>query len=317
MVKERLPLPPGGIAPNDVWWTEPEAGIQLRAALWQAQNPIGHVVFLTGRTEFLEKVAVPAAAFVQRGFSVLSWDWRGQGLSSRQASPALKGHVEDFAEFQTDLDAILATEPARRLTGKRLIVAHSMGGCIAAQALARPKVVSTIDAAILCAPMLGIAMHPVMRAAAAVAVRVGLLLGKGDSWPPFGDVKTPYVLTDPEDNVLTSDTSIMAWMAQVARDHPESALAMPTLQWFKAANDAMRAVKLHPAPSVPTLCLLGERERVVDYEAVEAGARRMQARLEHLKYAQHELFIETEAIRTEVWRKIDAFLETHAFPIRN
>lgn len=314
MATDLLPLPPGGRAPDDIWWIEPEANIRVRAALWTAPQAVGHVVFLTGRTEYLEKVAIPAEQFVQRGYSVISLDWRGQGLSSRQISPALKGHVRDFAEFQTDLDALLASDQARALTGPRLLVAHSMGGCIAAQAMNRPALRKTLSGAILSAPMLGIEMHPIMRIAAWVTLKIANFLNKLDCWPPFGDVKTPYVLTEPDDNVLTSDEDVMNWMVHVAKEHPESSIAAPTLRWFSAATAAMKSVAGFAPPNLPILCILGCDERVVDPKAVRKGAKRMAAKLVEIKHAQHELFIECQDLRDQAWEAVDAFLDTNNLP---
>lgn len=317
MAEDFLPLPPNGLAPDDVWWMEPESGIRLRAALWSAPDALGHVVFLTGRTEYLEKVAIPAAQFVQRGYSVISLDWRGQGLSSRQVSPALKGHIDDFTEFQTDLDALLATDQAKALTGPRLLVAHSMGGCIAAHAMNRPQIRDTLDGSILSAPMLGIEMNPVMRVLAWITVMIASFLGKLQCWPPFGDVKTPYVLSNPKDNVLTSDTDVMDWMTQIATDHPTSSIAAPTLGWFSAATKAMKTAAGFAPPSVPVLCLLGCKERVVDPKAVKTGAKRMGAHLVTIEEAQHELFIEQQTLRDKAWEAVDAFLDANTLPRNN
>lgn len=313
---DRLPLPPGGRRPDEIWWIEPEPAIRLRAACWRAEDALGHVIFLTGRTEYIEKVAVPAGQFVQRGWSVISLDWRGQGLSSRQAGNDLKGHVGDFSEFQRDLDALMATDQAKALTGPRLLVGHSMGGCIATQAMARPEVAETLSAAVLSAPMFGIALHPLMRAAGWVTTKVGMALGFGKSWPPFGDATTPYVSTEPEDSVLTTDTGMMTWMAEIARDHPRSTIAMPTLGWFSAATAAMKEVAALPEPDLPVLCLLGSDERVVEKDAVEAGAERMHARLVRIGGAQHEVLIESQPLRDIAWRAIDDFIKANRLPIR-
>lgn len=313
---DRLPLPDYWLVPDDVWWIEPEAGIRLRAGLWRAEDPLGHVIFLTGRTEYLEKVALPAEQFVARGYSVITLDWRGQGLSSRQAEPGLKGHVDDYIEFQTDLDALLTTDQARALTGARVLVAHSMGGGIATHAMARPSIAKTLDAAILSAPMLGISMSPVARIAAWVTMKIGIALGYSKSWPPLGDVSTPYVLTEPEDSVLTSDERVLDWMIEIARTRPESSIASPTLGWYRAATAAMKKASGLPPPGMPVLCLLGENERVVDQASVVAGAARMNAKLVRIDAAQHEVLIENASIREAVWRAIDAFFEANQLPRR-
>ena len=314
--QDRLPLPPGGQAPDEVWWVLPEDGIRVRAACWRAPDPVGHVLFLTGRTEYIEKAALPAADFVRRGYSVVSLDWRGQGLSSRQAEAGLKGHVGDFQEYQRDLDAVLASEHVAALTGPCILVAHSMGGCIAAQAMARPEILDRLSAVILSAPMFGIALNPAMRAAGWLTAKIGMALGMGTRWPPFGDVSTPYALSEPEDNVLTTDPEVMAWMTRVAQEHPESSIAMPTLGWFNSATAAMKAVARLPEPDVPILCLLGSDERVVDKAAVESAAERMHVRLVRIGGAQHEVLIEAAPLRAIAWRAIDDFIEANRLPMR-
>ncbi|MEM9139684.1 MAG: alpha/beta hydrolase, partial [Pseudomonadota bacterium] len=128
---------PGGLAADETWWITASDGTRLRAGLWHAQDARAHCLFLTGRTEYIEKASIPAADLVQRGYSVISLDWRGQGLSARATDNPLKGHVGDFDEFQRDLDALLATPQAKALPGARLLMCHSMGGLIGAAALQR------------------------------------------------------------------------------------------------------------------------------------------------------------------------------------
>lgn len=306
-------LAPGARAPDGLWWIG--GGPRLRAAVWHADAPRGHVILLTGRTEFLEKAAIPAAAFVRRGLSVVSLDWRGQGLSDRLADPREKGHVGDFSEFQDDLDRFLASPEVAGLIGPRLLVGHSMGGAIGRAAMARPAVATTVSAAILSAPMLGIALNPAMRMVAWATIKIGLALGKTEAWPPFGDSATTYVLAEknPETNVLTADDAVWDWMVETAQKHPDLSLGMPTLGWFAAsAREMARLKRLPPAPC-PTLCLLGSDEAVVDARAVRSGARKMGAAFRELPGGRHELLIEAHPIRAQAWTEIDAFLAQNGF----
>ena len=303
-----LTLAPGAVAPDDCWWLKTRDDVRLRAAIWHAPGAERCVVLLSGRTEFLEKVAVPAAEWLARGWSVVSVDWRGQGLSDRLVEPRLKGHVGDFAEFQTDLDALLADPKVQALPATRILMGHSMGGAISAGALGRAELGPAFQAAILTAPMLGIALSCPMRAAAWVTMKIGLALGMEDRWPPFGDVSTPYVLTDPKNNVLTSDPEMWDWMAETAHAHPDLSIATPTLGWFAAASAETKRLARLPASPCPTLCFLGSNERVVDPKAVRKGAARLGARLVEIEGSEHELLIETPEIRAQVWAAIDTFL---------
>lgn len=276
--------------------------------------PVGHVVLLTGRTEYLEKAAIPATAWLQRGYTVISLDWRGQGLSDRQVDPGTKGHVGSLAEFQADLDALLADPMAASLPGPGVLMGHSMGGAIAARALTRPDVASRFAVATLSAPMIDITLGWAARRAAKATVAIARLTNRLDRWPPFGDMQTPYVLSEPSPNVLTQDDAVWRWMAETARTHPELALAMPTLGWFGAAFAEIKQLRTLPSPTRPALCVVGSAEEVVDPAAVQTWCAQAGVLHETIAHGRHELLIETAGIRADAWRAIDAFLATHGLP---
>ncbi len=309
-----LSLPPGGAEPAACWWMQASDGTRLRAAHWRPETPKGFAVLLNGRTEFIEKTAVPAAELMARGFEVVSLDWRGQGLSDRAATPGLKGHVGEFAEFQLDLDALLASAPVAAADGPFILVAHSMGGAIGTAGLLRPEVRSRFQAAIFSAPMYGIAMGGAMRVAAKVTLAIGILLGKRKKWPPFGDVATPYVLTGDDPNTLTHDQAVWDWLVEVAKAHPALNLAMPTLGWFDAASTEMRRLAAAGPLDLPGICLLGGAEEIVDTDAVRRTAGRMGLELIEIASAKHEHLHEAPEYRTRAWAAIDTFLTAQGLP---
>ncbi|MEM1300814.1 MAG: alpha/beta hydrolase [Pseudomonadota bacterium] len=309
-----LSLAPGAAAPTRCWWIRAADGVRLRAALWETPGAVAHAIYLTGRTEFVEKAAVPAAELQARGYSVVSLDWRGQGLSDRLTDPAVKGHVNEFADYQRDLDALIADPTTTDLPGPRLLVAHSMGGNIATAALARPEITDKLTAAILSAPMLEIALSTPMRVAGRVTVVIARLLGRLDRWPPFGDSSTTYVLSDPEENVLTSDRAMWDWMVETAKAHPHVTLAMPSLGWFAASNAEVQRLRSLPAPPVPAMCLLGGDESVVSQDAIREWCARTGAELVDIPGARHELLIEAEPMRAQAWAGVDRFLSQHGLP---
>lgn len=309
-----LTLPPGGLAPVACWWMRAPDGVRLRAAHWRGEKASDLAVLLSGRTEFIEKMAVPAAALVERGYEVVSVDWRGQGLSDRLVEPDAKGHVGDFAEYQRDLDALLASPPVAEHSGQRLLIAHSMGGAIATGAMLRGEVAESFAGLVLSAPMYGIAMSAPMRVAAWLTVRIGRLLGKTASWPPFGDPATTYVLTEPGENILTHDAGIWDWLVATARDHPALNLGAPTLGWFDASNREMaRLGRAHPL-RLPALCLLGGAEAVVDPKAVVRTCRQLGIGLFEIDGARHEHLVESTPFRAQAWQAIDRFLTANNLP---
>jgi lysophospholipase len=303
-------LPPGGIAWDETLELETSDGVRLRGAVWRG-GARGIVVLLSGRTEFLEKSAVPAADLVARGFSVVSVDWRGQGLSQRLVDPALKGHVGVFTDFHLDLVALTAHRSVAGIAGPRLVLAHSMGGAIGLGAVARGLIAP--NAMILSAPMLGIAMPSLMQPVSAATLWIARKLGKMAAWPPFGPVDQPYVFTGFEGNVLTGDPVLFDWMAAALRRNPALQLAQPTLGWMDAAFTEMTWLARQGRLACPGLCLLGSREAVVDPKAARAGAARLGAELVEIEGARHEVLIEAEPMRGQVWAAIDRFLEGNGF----
>ncbi len=175
---EALDLPPGGIAWDQTLTLEASDGVRLRGALWRGANGDGSrglVLLLNGRTEFIEKCAVAAAALVARGFAVASLDWRGQGLSQRLTDTPLKGHVGKFTDYHLDLAALMAHREVAALPGPRLILAHSMGGTIGLGAIKRGLVAP--GAVITSAPMLGINLRPSRRILSPITLRLARPLG--------------------------------------------------------------------------------------------------------------------------------------------
>ncbi|MFQ5566907.1 MAG: alpha/beta fold hydrolase [Paracoccaceae bacterium] len=302
-------LPPGGIAWDQTLTLEAADGIRLRGALWRGEGSRGLVMLLSGRTEFIEKYALPAAALVARGFAVASVDWRGQGLSQRLTATPLKGHVGKFTDYHLDLAALMAHRAVAALPGPRLMLAHSMGGTIGLGAVKRGLVAPR--AMILSAPMLGINLRPSRRLLGPITLRLARPLGKLESWPPFEIVDEPQVFAGFDGNTLTGDRVVFEWMAAALKREPALQLGLPTLGWLRAAFVEMAWLAVQGELDCPGLCLLGSREEVVDPALVRAIAPRLGADLVEIEGARHELLFEVEPMRAEAWAAIDRFLEAN------
>lgn len=307
---DRPDLPPGGLAWDQTLELEASDGVRLRGAVWRGGNR-GLVLLLNGRTEFLEKCSAPAAALAERGFSVASLDWRGQGRSQRLVAPALKGHVVRFTDYHRDLAALTAHPALAGVAGPTLMLAHSMGGAIGLGAIARGAIAP--DGVILSAPMLGFAMHRLWRPVGRATLWIARRLGKLEAWPPFGPVERPYVFEGFDGNVLTGDRAVFEWMAAALRREPALQLASPTLGWMDQSFAEMAWLARQGPLGCPGLCLLGSRERVVDAVAVRAGAARLGVEMVEIDGAEHEVLIEAEPMRGRAWAAIDRFLAANGF----
>ncbi|MCK5099035.1 MAG: alpha/beta hydrolase, partial [Desulfobacteraceae bacterium] len=67
------------------------------------KNLKGLVLLLHGRAEFMEKYKEIVSSLNNKGYDVISFDWRGQGLSARETDNRQKGYVKDFNDYLLDL----------------------------------------------------------------------------------------------------------------------------------------------------------------------------------------------------------------------
>ena len=69
----------------------------------KSKSSKGIVLLLHGRAEFIEKYLETIKLLVNKGFDVITFDWRGQGLSDREVSNRHKGYVNNFDDYISDL----------------------------------------------------------------------------------------------------------------------------------------------------------------------------------------------------------------------
>lgn len=290
-----------GPAPRCLWITAAD-GVRLRAALWAGPDSggpegavRGSVILLPGRTEYVEKYCRAARDLAARGFATAAIDWRGQGLSDRLLSDAMSGHVDDFAEYQYDLDALLALARAEGLPEPWFLMSHSMGGCIALRGLMRGL---PVRAAVFSAPMWGIAMAAWLRPAAQMIGTAARIMGQHHRYTPTTDRRSYVTVAPFAGNVLTTDLEMFSWMRAQVSAHPELGLGGPSLGWLHAALAECAALSPLPSPDIPCLTAYGTAEKIVDPLPIQTRmARWPGGHLELFAGAEHEVMMEPPATR--------------------
>jgi lysophospholipase len=277
--------------------------VRLRCGVWP-EGGRGTVLLFPGRTEYAEKYGPAAGELAARGYATLAIDWRGQGLADRPLADRMTGHVVDFMDYQRDVQAMLALADDLDLPNPRYLLAHSMGGCIGLRSL---MMALPVRAAAFSAPMWGIHIAPAMRPLAIGVSAISRLTGQAHRYAP-GTRPVTYVAEAPfAGNVLTTDAPMYAWMKRQVTEQPELALGGPSLGWLHAALAECRALARVPSPAVPAYCALGSAEKVVDVAPVRARmARWPQGRLELVPGAEHEVMMETPAIRSAFFDSVAA-----------
>ncbi|MES2907366.1 MAG: alpha/beta hydrolase [Pseudomonadota bacterium] len=301
------PLPKGAISTEI---TTPD-GVTLRTARWPLEGTqrLGTVCLFQGRGEYIEKYFETVGELRARGFAVATLDWRGQGGSERLLKNPLKGHVDSFADYVTDLKTFMEQIVLPECPPPYYVLAHSMGGLVLF--LAEPLLRNSFERMVFTSPLFGLGpmYHPVGAARAATKILASLGLRK--SFPP-GESKVMTDFLPFAGNPVTSDAVRFARNADVLRNAPQLALGSPTIGWANAAFKAMEQVSdatYSPRIAVPIMMIAAGADKVVSNIAIEhvvvglrAGSRIV------LPGAQHEILQERSVFREQFYAAFDAFI---------
>jgi len=284
-------------------------GVQLRVLLARKPDiePRGTIIISPGRTEFVEKYLEMVEDFLARRFAVLVIDHRGQGLSTRLLDDRLKSYVRRFQDYADDLGFIIDTLGAH-LPKPHVILAHSMGGCIALQSIISG---TTKPSAVICsAPMLGLydLQTPILR-----WMLSGLsMIGMSKKNVPFQGQQRGLPVAF-KHNKLTSDvTRFKRWECYFTHV-PALRLGAPTLGWIKAALESMKFVNRNAAQvKTPTLIIAAGGDPIVDPASNRDFADAANAEFKVIPGALHELFLEKDIYRDQFFEAVDNFLDSQA-----
>lgn len=292
---------------TEAFWLTAEDGVRLRFVVWRGGSA-GTVVIYSGRTEFAEKYAQVAAALIARDFTVVTLDWRGQGLSDRTASDPMLGHVATFDDYQTDVRATLSALERIGTPQPLFLIGHSLGGCIGLRSLVDGV---PFAAAGFSGPMWGILTKGLRAYLAPVVPPLARALGLGLLYTPGTDKTSFLVETAFADNTLSTDTDRYALMQSQAGHAPGLALGGPSMHWITEAFAEMKSLKEAKRPETPTITFLGALEEITDPEAIRSVSANWRSEtLVEIDGAKHELMMERDEVRDQVLDGyVDLFLK--------
>ncbi len=286
-------------------------GTELRYARWKppAHGRKGTVCLFGGRAEYMEKYFETVSDLRQRGFAVATMDWRGQGGSTRALRNPLKGHVEDFAQYERDLAQFVSEIVLPDCPPPYFGLAHSMGGNILIRAACMRD--CWFDRIVLTAPMVGLAGPASSLGLTSAVSQLAVFFGLGDLYVPGGSNAVAGTGRF-EGNPLTSDKRRYDRNRLILETAPQLGLASPTLAWLRAATASMQEINAFgfpPTVHVPILMIAAGEDKVVSNKAIDELALQLKAgeRIV-IDGARHELLQEREAIREQVWAAFDAFV---------
>lgn len=291
-------------------------GWPLRRFDWPAGHGAhrGSILFLGGRGDIFEKYLETFAHWHRRGWTVSSFDWRGQGGSGRLAANPNVGHASDFAPWIDDLADFFAEWSATR-PGPHVVVTHSMGGHLVLRALAEGRIAP--EAVAMTAPMLGLYSKPLSPRAAGFLARVMARIGAPDrpAWKTNERPSPPGGLS--RQALLTHDLDRYADELWWKDNVPGLALGPPSWTWLATAYASTLALEQPgrlEAILTPILLVGAGADRLVDPVATKRAARRLpHAQLTMFgAESAHEILRESDPVRDRTLALIDDFLDAQA-----
>jgi len=283
---------------------------RLRLMYWKnnnfKKNNNGTILLQQGHNEFIEKYFETIQEFLNRGFNVVSFDWRGQGLSDKMINNEHKQYVEDFNIHEADLKFIIKEFIDKNFEKPLIGIGHSMGGCIILSFL--KKNTQIFEKVILSAPMLGFNnekfLLPLITLINKFSSDKNYLIG---SRPNMGK-ETPF-----NNNDLTSDKFRYKRTQALVRKLPVIRLWGVTNGWFRAVKNKLFEIRKKGwAENIKTKILFinNINDRVVSSKHINIMNDRLpNSRVKEFYKTEHEIFMEKDKHRNLMWNEIDNFIK--------
>ena len=289
----------------------------IRYQCWTARDPTGVVLLIQGRGGFLEKYYPTVIQLLQRRLSVVSFEWRGQGLSRRLVAGSDAGHIEDFGDYVDDLDLVVSqlfnSDDSGSIPGPRFLLAHSMGAHVLLRWLAEHHQDGAgFQRAWLTATLMGpnTSPYPVW-----VARLLSWLFCRGGEQQRYVLGGGPFDAGQFVSDALThlnSNGEQVDYELRCLQENPGLQLGSATFGWLRQlfrSIDQLQQSDLLEKIQLPVTQFMAGDEQVVDNRAVEKLHRRLQhGTLLRIPNSKHDILLESHSINGPLWAEIDRVL---------
>lgn len=287
----------------------------LRYGIWHIpkEKRKGSALLLAGRSEFLEKYSETIGELNQKGLDVYSFDWRGQGLSSRMLSNRHKGFVDNYNVYLNDLNLFFNKIVKPECVRPLIIIAHSMGGHIALRFL--HDYPDTADMAVLTSPMVDIFNSNLFRWLIRLMTRIAVESGFSHAYTIGSGDYTDGIFNG---NQLTSDPVRFMDAIKAIEKNPDLALGGVTHGWLSAtlaSIDILNQPEYAAKITAPILMISAGEDKIVSVKAQKKISSWLpNCRIVEIPESRHEIFKETDAVRSIVWREFERFTHIETDP---
>ena len=281
------------------------------------------LVISSGRNESYLKYKELSFDLFKLGFNVFLIDHRGQGLSERTLQNHHKGHVDDFQYYVDDLAYFIDNIVSKNCQSKPYLLAHSMGGAIAARYL--QDFPDSMQAAVLSSPMLGFNNGGVPEIISQSVIKTTAQVNQwfGDTpWYFFGH--KDFSQKDFANNPLMHSALRYQIFTQLYQNTPQIQLGGVTTQWLTASLTALETLFTDINKiTTPTLVLQAGGDKVVSNLAQNDFCQQLHALQPQscpngkplvIADAYHELFFESDIYRNQALTAAVSWFEQHPLP---
>ncbi len=274
----------------------------------KTKNSNGLVLLLHGRAEFIEKYNEIVIHLVNKGFNVITLDWRGQGLSDRETANREKGYVKDFNDYLLDLKLFFDKIVAPKMQPV-FMLSHSMGGHIGLRFLRDYP--NNIKKAIFVSPMFNVKTSSVSRLITQAITTIACTSGFSEHFV-FGGKKYDSTRSNSKKNIFSHDSQKFNIQADEIKKNPDLALGGITWGWLNAAFNSINILLQKNYVSTidtPVLIINAQKDKLVKKSTQKKIYKRLpNCTYVSIKGAYHEILFEKQDFRDIFWDNFDRFI---------
>ncbi|PHR83694.1 MAG: lysophospholipase [Colwellia sp.] len=284
--------------------------------------PAKCLVISSGRSESYLKYKELSFDLFNHGYSIFIIDHRGQGLSQRLLANPHKGHVENFQYYVDDLTSFIEKIVTPHCQGsKPYLLAHSMGGAIAARYL--QDFPNNIQAAVLSSPMLGFDSGSIPKFIAESVLKISAKLNQWfDDTPWYFLGHKGFAHNAFSDNILMHSSIRYQLFTQLYKSTAEIQLGGVTVQWLTESQEALKKIFNNIDKIItPTLVLQAGQDKIIKNQAQNDFCQQLHQLQPHsypngkplvIAGAYHELFFESDIYREQALQAVIQWFEQHS-----
>ncbi len=287
--------------------------IRFQHYLPKSDNTKPNILILEGRGTFIEKCNHTIKRLQDDGYEIWIFDWRGQGLSTREAGR--KGFIDNYDSYLDDLDLFVRTFLKNSNNDAPVVVlGQSMGAHICLRYLSENP--GMIDGAVLTAPMIEINTGIYPKRVAKLLSQIMCFLGFKKEYV-FGQEGYNPITEEFEGNILTRNKEVFYQHKQLCIDRPELVIGGVTFGWVKATMKSSEQLLKHQyleKIKVPIGIYVAEDEKVVQNNYLSFIKEHIEdVDLTVIPDSRHVLLCEVSAIQDVIHQGFNQFINKN-FP---